>query len=296
MSDRDLPGGPEPDVLVCAFAVTRTPPDTAAPDTAAGHEEGGPLRVLRAGELSLVVQDVPAALFGREALTERLNRPDELERCARAHHRAVEAAYGAGRGPVVPLPLATLYRGDRGARAALARREAQLGALLDRLRHRTEWVVKVHAADRAPRSPGGPAPDGAAAGGRAYLSRASSRHRDRQDAHGRALAAAEAVDASLRAYAVAAVRHRPQDERLTGRSAPQLLNAAYLVDDAERARFTAALARLTADGPCRGARVEASGPWIPYSFARWEDPPGGPGAGHGPAEGTARPAHRGVPA
>ncbi|WP_432058122.1 GvpL/GvpF family gas vesicle protein [Streptomyces sp. bgisy022] len=296
----DLPGEPEPDLLVCAFAVTRTPPDAAALAAAAGHEEGGPLRVLRAGQLSLVVQDVPAALFGREALTERLNRPDDLERCARAHHRAVEAAYGPGRGPVVPLPLANLYHGDGSAREALARREAPLGVLLDRLRHRTEWAVKVHGADRAPRSPGaagGPAPTGGATGGRAYLSRASSRQRDRQDAHGRALAAAEAVDTALRAHAVAAVRHRPQDERLTGRSAPQLLNAAYLVDDAERARFTAALARLTADGPACGARVEASGPWIPYSFARWEDPPDGPDAGRGPDHGTARPAgHRGVPA
>ncbi|NED21450.1 gas vesicle protein, partial [Streptomyces sp. SID9913] len=85
--------------------------------------------------------------------------------------------------------------------------------------------------------------------------------------------AAERVDAELRGHAVAAVRHRPQDERLTGRSAPQVLNAAYLVDDADRDRFTAALARLTGDGRCPGVEVAASGPWIPYSFARWEEGP-----------------------
>ncbi|MGW7223785.1 GvpL/GvpF family gas vesicle protein, partial [Streptomyces sp. NPDC054826] len=164
----DVPTGPEPDGLVCAFAVTRTPPDGAALAAAAGHEEGGPLRVLRAGTLSLVVQDVPAALFGREALTERLNRPEDLERCARAHHRGVEAAYGGGRGPVVPLPLATLYRGDDSARQALAGREALLGTLLDRLRDRTEWAVKVHA---APAPAPGRTGDAAAAGGRSYLSR-----------------------------------------------------------------------------------------------------------------------------
>ncbi|NEB14516.1 gas vesicle protein, partial [Streptomyces coelicoflavus] len=113
--------------------------------------------------------------------------------------------------------------------------------------------------------------------GRAYLSRISARRRDRQGAHDRALAEAEAVDAELRRYAVAATRHRPQSERLTGRRAPQLLNVAYLVEDARRTAFAEALARLTADGRRPAVRVDASGPWIPYSFARWdEDPQAGP--------------------
>ncbi|MGC9495952.1 GvpL/GvpF family gas vesicle protein [Streptomyces sp. WG7] len=273
--------GPADAGIVCAFAVTRTPPDAATLAAVTGHEEGGPLRVLRAGGLCLVVQDVPAALFDAEALVERLNRPDDLERCARAHHRGVEAA--AGQGPVVPLPMATLYRGDRSAEQAVVSREAVLVAQLDRLRGRTEWAVKVHAREHAEDAAAGAgAPtasaSGAASGGRAYLSRASARRRDRQDAHGRAAAEAEAVDAELRGYAVAATRHRPQSERLTGRRAPQLLNAAYLVEDAECAAFTRALAGLTAGGRHPAVEVNASGPWIPYSFARWDEDPAATGA------------------
>ncbi|OSC63225.1 gas vesicle protein [Streptomyces sp. 4F] len=258
--------------LVCAFAVTRTPPDGAALAAARGHEEGGPLRVLRAGGLCLVVQDVPAALFDEEALAERLNRPDDLERCARAHHRGVEAA--AARGPVVPLPMATLYRGDGSARQAVAGREAGLRTLLDRLRDRTEWAVKVHALD-PPAKPatGTGAPRDRGPGGRDYLSRASARRRHRRDGHAKALAEADAVDAELRRYAVAATRHRPQSERLTGRRSPQVLNAAYLVDNAESGAFTRALAGLTADGRLTAVEVGASGPWIPYSFARWDEEP-----------------------
>ncbi|MFJ9671627.1 GvpL/GvpF family gas vesicle protein [Streptomyces sp. NPDC101221] len=268
--------GPEAPGIVCAFAVSRTPPDPALLAAARGHEEGGPLRAVRAGGLYLVVQDVPAALFGEEVLTERLNRPGDLERCARAHHRGVEAA--AGRGPVVPLPMATLYRGDLTAVRAVTARQPVLETLLDRLCDRTEWAVKVHAAEAPPESATDPgartAPGG---GGRAYLSRVSARRRDRRGAHEKALAEAEAVDAELRRYAVAATRHRPQSERLTGRRAPQLLNIAYLVDDARSADFTEALARIAADGGRRAVRVDASGPWIPYSFARWdEDPQAGP--------------------
>ncbi|MGX1509339.1 GvpL/GvpF family gas vesicle protein [Streptomyces collinus] len=260
--------GPAAPGIVCAFAVTRTPPDPAGLAVARGHEEGGPLRVLRAGGLCLVVQDVPADLFGEEALTERLNRPEDLERCARAHHRGVEAA--AGRGPVVPLPMATLYRGDLTAARAVADRRQVLDTLLDRLRDRTEWAVKVHAAEAAP---GAAAATGSGDGGRAYLSRVSARRREQRGALGKAQAEAEAVDAALRRHAVAATRHRPQSERLTGRRAPQLLNAAYLVADTRRADFTAALARFTAGGAHPAVRVDASGPWIPYSFARWDEDP-----------------------
>ncbi|GGS64585.1 GvpL/GvpF family gas vesicle protein [Streptomyces griseoviridis] len=258
--------------LVCAFAVTRTPPPAGLP-AAAGHEEGGPLRQLPAGDLWLVVQDVPVAAFGEAALGERLNRPADLERCARAHHRTVEAA--ARTGPVVPLPMATLYRSDEGAVDAVTSRAAALRALLDRLRGRTEWAVKVHAAQVPAEGAGeaeeAGAEDAGGSGGRSYLSRASARRRVRQDGHGRAVAAAEAVDAELRRYAVAATRHRPQSERLTGRRAPQLLNAAYLVDDARREDFAAALARLGGAGGPAGVEVGASGPWVPYSFARWDE-------------------------
>ena len=262
------PAGPAAPGLVCAFAVTRTPPDPAVLAATTGHEEGGPLRVLHTDGLCLLVQDVPTALFDDEALAERLGRPDDLERCARAHHRGVEAAGGQGRS-VVPLPLATLYHGDRSARQAVASRAAELGALLARLHGRTEWAVKVHAAEPASRAAVTPA--GAGTGGRAYLSRASARSRDRQDSHAKALAEAEAVDAELRRYAVAATRHRPQSERLTGRRSPQLLNCAYLVEDAEGAAFARALTGLTTDRAYPAVDISASGPWIPYSFARWDE-------------------------
>ncbi|MFC9290676.1 GvpL/GvpF family gas vesicle protein, partial [Streptomyces sp. NPDC057052] len=133
--------------VTCLFAVTDTPvPDDVLAVTP-GHDGGGPLRILGAGPLRLVVQDVPAAAFGEEALARRLNRPDELERCARAHHRAVEAA--ARGGATVPLPMATLYLDDHNAVGAVTAREAALRALLDRLRGRSEWAVKVYCAGPA---------------------------------------------------------------------------------------------------------------------------------------------------
>lgn len=257
------------DTVTYAFAVTRTPPPADVLAATVGHHGGGPLRVLGAGTLWLVVQDVPAQAFGEASLAARLNRPEELESCARAHHRGVEAA--ARQGAVVPLPMATLYLDDLNAVQAVTDRQTALCALLDRLGNRTEWAVKVHATRTAA------APDGAAdatgdgaAGGRAYLSRVSGRRRALREAHEKALAEAEAVDRELRQYAVAAMRHRRQSEQLTGVATPQLLNAAYLVGDGERAVFARVLARLAAGSRHPHVEITVSGPWIPYSFARQE--------------------------
>ncbi|MGI5365863.1 GvpL/GvpF family gas vesicle protein [Streptomyces iakyrus] len=252
--------------VTCVFAVTETPPPDEVVTVTPGHDGGGPLRVLAAGPLQLLVQDVPAADFGEEALAQRLNRPAELERCARAHHRAVETAAGAG--PVVPLPMATLYLDDRNAVRAVAAREASLRALLDRLRGRTEWAVKVH-------GPGSGLASAAAADGpadgRSYLRRASARRRTELEARERALEQAHAVDRELRRRAVAATRHRPQSEQLTGRSVPQLLNAAYLVDDGRRAEFVRTVDELARGAHRSAVEVTVSGPWIPYSFARSDE-------------------------
>ncbi|MFF2254919.1 GvpL/GvpF family gas vesicle protein [Streptomyces sp. NPDC058142] len=252
--------------VTCVFAVTDTPPPDEVLAVTPGHDGGGPLRVLAAGPLHLVVQDAPAADFGEEALAERLNRPDELERCARAHHRGVQTAASAG--TAVPLPMATLYLDDDNAVRAVAAREASLRALLDRLRDRTEWAVKVHgpATARA-----GVAAREGPADGRSYLRRASALRRTEREARESTLAQAHAVDRELRRYAVAATRHRPQSEQLTGTSVPQLLNAAYLVDDGRRTEFVRAVGELARDVGHSAVEVTMSGPWIPYSFAQLDE-------------------------
>ncbi|MFE5187925.1 GvpL/GvpF family gas vesicle protein [Streptomyces sp. NPDC056628] len=257
---------PRPTTIIYVFAVTDSPVPREVLARTPGHDGGGPLRTLAAGAFHLVVQDVPAADYGEAALAERLNRPDVLERCARAHHRGVETAASAG--PAVPLPMATLYLDDGNAVRAVTAREASLRALLERLRDRTEWAVKVHGPAAGP----GAAADGEGTGdGRSYLRRASARRRTERETREQALARAHAVDRELRRYAVAATRHRPQSERMTGTSVPQLLNVAYLVDDARREEFVRAVGSLAREAGATGLEVTVSGPWIPYSFARLVD-------------------------
>ncbi|MBO8196124.1 GvpL/GvpF family gas vesicle protein [Streptomyces oryzae] len=273
------------------FAVCRDG-DPAAVAGLPGQAPGAPVRLLRFGSLEAVVQDVPAAEFGQEALRERLTDRTELERCARAHH-AVIAAVAAG-APTVPLPLATLYLGDERVRAALREDERRFHAVLERIAGRVEWGVKVYARRETTGGPGrsatvapartpagapeGPSAAGAAhaatpgaarsvgRSGRAYLERVRGARQERERRQQAGLDAAEAVDRALRGVAVASRRLRTHDTALTGERGTQLLNAAYLVAEGREREVAEAVEEVRSAPACQGVEVEVTGPWVPYSF------------------------------
>ncbi|MCD0485933.1 GvpL/GvpF family gas vesicle protein [Streptacidiphilus sp. ASG 303] len=258
---------PDRTVATWVFAVGRA---YGAEDLAgAAGLSAAPVRPLAFAGLTAVVQDVPAALFGREALTERLSDPGELERCARAHHAVVTAA--AACGPTVPMALATLYLGDERARAALTADAGRFRTALERVGGRVEWGVKVYARpDAAGARPGVPAggvpgPDAPGAG-RAYLERMRGVQRAREEGRSSALRTAEEVHAALSALAVAARRLRPHGPGASGERRTQVLNAAYLLPESGADRIAAAVEELRGRAGA-GVDIETSGPWVPYSFA-----------------------------
>ncbi|MEJ8632945.1 MULTISPECIES: GvpL/GvpF family gas vesicle protein [Streptomyces] len=281
---------PETGQATYVFAVCR--PAAGDVPAARGHAEGGPLRTLGLGRLALLVQSVPADAFSEDELRRRLGDRAELERCARDHHAAVEAARASG--PVIPFPLATLYRSDRRAVEALRAGEPRFSALLDRLTGHVEWAVKVHlarpAADPepaeatarpAPTGEGSPGPGSSREGaGRAYLSRVSGRRRQADEERQAAFRAAAQVDEAVRRHATAAVRHRLHSAELTGSNKAQVLNAAYLIAEEAYPAFVRTVADLRGTPALSGIEIDVTGPWAPYSFAELGDyAPGQPGAG-----------------
>ncbi|WP_435176685.1 GvpL/GvpF family gas vesicle protein [Actinacidiphila sp. bgisy145] len=266
------PAGPADGMTAtCVFAVRRGG-DPGSLAGRSGHTGGGPLRLLPlAGSLRAVVQSVPAADFTQEALRRRLSDPVALERCARGHHDVVVAA--AADGPVVPLPLATLFTDDRRAAEALDHQRQLFLGTLDRLAGRAEWSVKVHLGRSAGTAPApaasrtaGTARAAAPGAGAAYLSRVRGRERDRQSWQDAALHVAQRVHDTAAALAVAAVRRRPHGPEVTGRDRHQVLNAAFLVDNARSAELAAAVHALRGSFTGLEVHIDVTGPWVPYSF------------------------------
>lgn len=236
-----------------------------------GQALGSPVRLLRFGGLAAVVQDVPTAEFGEDALRERLTDRTALERCARAHHAVITAA--AATAPVLPFPLATIYHGDARARAALGADRGRFTAALRRIAGRAEWGVKVYARPAGRRSaPAAHAPAGseheraAARPGHAYLDRLRSVQHERERRQEAGLRAAEAVDRAFAGLAVAGRRLRPHDTALTAGRGAHLLNAAYLVAGTRAGEVVDTVRRLRRSPECRDVEIELTGPWVPYSF------------------------------
>ncbi|MCE3553100.1 GvpL/GvpF family gas vesicle protein [Pseudonocardia sp. RS11V-5] len=216
-------------------------------------------RFVAEGPLVAVVGTVREEEFDEAALARAMEDLGRIERLARAHHAVIVET--AAEEPTAPLRLATLYRDDEAVARTLRERADEFGRVLERVRDRQEWGVKVYvdakpeAAAEEPASSGKP--------GTAYLLRRRA-DRDRgAQARERARAVADRIDETLARVAAAAHRMKPQDARLSGRAQEMVLNATYLVDAAAEEDFRAALAAVEAEG----ATVELTGPWPPFSFA-----------------------------
>ncbi|MGW0673206.1 GvpL/GvpF family gas vesicle protein [Streptomyces sp. NPDC002746] len=251
------------------FAVCHTEGDPDV-DGLAGVSRDGPVRCLRTGSLTAVVQTVRGADFTDEAWQNRLTDEAELERYARAHHEVVSSV--AARFPTVPLPLATLYNGDERAALALASESTRFRRALTRIAHHAEWGIKVYAP--LSRSAGdGPAEErtavttdgtGPALGaGRAYLERKRNLQSRREQRQVDSLRVADAVDADVSRLATESRRLRPHGDGARDDHRVQVLNATYLVEGSRAAELDLLVAGLRER---TGAHIEVSGPWVPYSF------------------------------
>ena len=232
----------------------------AADDDAAGVGGAAPRTIAAAG-LTAIVGDVADREYGEAALQRNLEDLDWLSRTARAHHAVLEAA--AGRGPVVPMRLATLFADDAAVTGTLRERADDFRRALSVVRSRSEWGVKAYAAEHAdPVVDPAPAATGP---GAAYLRRRRAQLAASRDARTEALASARTVYAELGRFAVSSRLYPPQAPDLAGQPAPMVLNAAYLVSDERADEFATAVVDLA--GKHRFVQLAMTGPWPAYSFA-----------------------------
>ncbi|GEL23408.1 gas vesicle protein [Pseudonocardia sulfidoxydans NBRC 16205] len=220
-------------------------------------------RIVGTERLGAVVGTVADDGFDEAGLAAAMEDLARIEMLVRAHHGVVAAT--AEDRTVAPVRLATVFRDDDAVVHMLRERGDAFCDVLDRIRERREWGVKVYvdgaAAGREPASEPGPA---AAADrpGTSYLLRRRA-DRDRSAAvRASARAVADRVAGVAREHAVDVRRFAPQDARLSGRDQEIVLNATFLVDRAREQEFRDAVSAAGA-----GAVVEMTGPWPPFSFA-----------------------------
>jgi hypothetical protein len=250
---------PAADTVVHTYGIV---PSTDVPLPETGID-GSPVGTIALEGVAVVVSRLHAGRFGAAAWEAHGQDPRWLEPVARQHHEVLQALCETDPAvDVVPLRLPGIYPDDEAVRHALLNQLAGLRQVLDEIRGHSEWGVKVFLAGQ-PR----PAEESAPTSGRDYLMRKSDAAADRERTRQRRQQLLLDVYEGLTRAATHSVVNPPQDEALSGRKEPMLLNSAHLVPQVGEEGFFDMVEALSHQIAPEGMLVEVSGPWPPYNFA-----------------------------
>ena len=252
------------------YAIVEAPPPEHVPGLS-GVEPGVPVSFIEAGGLAAAVSSVSLAEFEEEQFRAHVNDLEWLELKVRAHEAVLERVMADG--PLLPMRFGTIYRLREDVERHLRDHASSLLALLQSLRGREEWGVKLRSDRKTLRewltthSPrlvdlGG---DGLPHGeGAEYLAGRRAEEALREES-ARAIAEASAACAAALGEVVteAAPLTPHPDEGI-------VWHQAVLVDDARLGELDSAVHDLASRLQPQGFSLEATGPWPPYNFVSVE--------------------------
>jgi hypothetical protein len=194
---------------------------------------------------------------------------------ATAHDGVLTWASDAG--PVVPLPLLSLFRSEDAVRAMLRARSAALVSLLADVARGREYGVRLFRVDDelsgtlAEFSPSVAALErdaaAATAPGQGYLLARKLEAARKEELRRVAADVAAAALERLSARALAAA-HDPLPPPTGDQAGVAVLNASFLVAHQRIDDFRAEVTALVREYEGRGFRIQFTGPWPPYHFTR----------------------------
>jgi len=237
-----------------------------------GVEGGCDVSLVGFEDLACAVSPVPLSEYGEQGMTAHAQELDWIAPRALRHQDVVQRLRQAG--PVIPLKFGALRSTREKVREMLQKHHQPLLGLLERLRGREEWGVRVYAdPDLASRALEGAGPGARAINqgmslaseGEAYFLRKRKQQLVSQQQDLFLSGLGDEIYQRLLGCVVDGRKSRfgdasPQTARLT------VLKAAFLVDEQEAAQFQSAIGQLEADYRDYGVTIELSGPWAPYSF------------------------------
>jgi hypothetical protein len=199
---------------------------------------------------------------------------DWLSPRAVAHDRVL--TWASDHGPVVPLPMFSMFSGDTALHRMLGDRAPQLAATLARVAQGREYALRLYRLDAellravpslSPRLAELAAAAVAASPGQRYLLERKLDGEKRAELRTVTQAIVSEVAEALSSRALSTVRspisRAPDAESATG---TMVLNAAFLVAPAAFTEFQRTLTSLVARHEPHGFRFDFTGPWPPYHF------------------------------
>lgn len=214
-----------------------------------------------AASLWLITATVPLAVYGPAALEPRLRDLDWVADAAVAHEAVVEHFARTRGAVVIPMKLFTMFSSLDKAIEEVGEGRAEIARAMKRIAGSEEWGVRVARLPPTPAATRGRAQPPAS--GAAFLAARKEARDATATARAAAIAAADEAFTRLGRHAREASR---RERRQEPGSNPPVLEAAFLVTSAARARFKAEARRQAAACASAGAEMSLTGPWPAYNF------------------------------
>ncbi|HEY2376620.1 MAG TPA: GvpL/GvpF family gas vesicle protein [Gemmatimonadaceae bacterium] len=253
-------------VVPAAFDVTRAP--TGLDDT--------DVELCADGDLAALVSRLDGEQYAPAAVEHATEDVEWLAPRAVAHDRVL--IWASDQGPVVPLPLFSLFSGAPAVQKMLIERGSQLSSALDRAGSGREYALRVYridselaksAVDFSPRLAELRDAAAAATPGQRYLIERKLETERKQELLAIGARVARDIVAALRPVAVGSTETRiPPRASHGGAEAALILDAAFLVAAGELERFQRVLTDLVSRHSSRGFRFDFTGPWPLYHFVQ----------------------------
>jgi hypothetical protein len=265
--------------LYCLRERTENPEPIGVP----GIDGSNTVRLFPFRALDAVVSEVPLDEFASEEIQKRAREDiDWIKEKSLAHQSVItESSHVSGRTVcVIPMRFGAIYKSSANLEQALTDSYASLCGLLEELRGKQEWSVKIYLTDpnaldaavcqanesilqRKEEMAG--LPEGLAFFMEQELEEAIGRERKREIQRLR-----EETFLSLAGVTSDARAMEVLGKELTGRNAPMVFNAACLVEGNALAGFRDAVAGQKEALRPKGLSLECTGPLPPFSFSSLE--------------------------
>jgi hypothetical protein len=258
--------------LLYAYAITNAGIDVAK--SPAGVDDGA-VRSIEAGGLAAVVSPVDATVYSAERVEAHTENVAWVAPRATAHDAVV--TWIGDRGPVIPLPIFTLFRDEDRVRTMLHERGAHLQATMQRVGAGEEYGLRIFRLDETLMQYVGKLSSRVealerqareATPGQRYLIERKLETERRSESRRVASDVAQHAYATLAPLALESVREALPAKGRDGTTDIAVLNAYFLIPRGKLDAFQQALTDIVQEHAAHGFRFDFTGPWPPYHFVR----------------------------
>ena len=261
-----------PDRVLYAYAVT--PAALDASGAPAGIDDATVQRVVE-GDMSALVSSVDTGSYAPDRVELLTEEVGWVAPRAAAHDAVV--TWAGDRGPVIPLPIFTLFHDESRVREMLRERASELRETFERVGvgeeyglriFRLDEVLAAHMGSLSPTVEGLERQAREASPGQRYLLQRKLEAERRNELKRVAAEVARESFQTLEPFALESVREPLPAKGRDDTPGVAILNAFFLVKRGALAPFQESLTAIVRQHASQGFRFDFTGPWPPYHFVR----------------------------